>query len=109
MTSTDFRNKLGRLDKTLFLKLDRLKQRYIIYRKDRQNVPREILVVENAGEFCYPNYNHIVRLYQMDSWSNKNLIADMDRHNESLDEEGDRHMRFLSDEVSKLATRSAYF
>jgi len=109
MTSTDFINKLRRLDKTLFYKLDRLKQRYIVYRKDRQNVPREILVIENDGEFCYPNYNHIAKLYQMDLWQNKNLIKEMDEHNERLDEESDRHIHFLSEEMSKLATRSKYY
>lgn len=105
----DFLAKMRRLDKTLVLKLDRARQRYVMYRKDRSNIPREILVIEQYGEFCWPNYNHIVKLYQMDSWSNKNLIKDMDAHNEQLDRDGDEHIHRLSNEMSKLATRTAYF
>jgi hypothetical protein len=109
MVSAIFIDQMLRLDKTLYLKLDKLKQRFAIYRKDRKNLPREILVIENNGEFCYPNRNHIDKLYEMDSWQNKNLIKDMDAHNESLDEEGDDHIHFLSNEMSKLATRTKYF
>jgi len=109
MISTDFINKLRRLDKTLFLRLDRLKQRYIIYRKDRQNLPREILVIENNGEFCYPNYEHVAKLYQMDLWQNKDLIKKMDEHNERLDEEGDEKLHYISDECSKIATRTKFY
>ena len=100
---------MRRLDKTLFLKLDKSKQRYVVYRKDRQNVPREILVIENDGEFCYPSYEHIAKLYKMDLWRNKNLIKDMDAHNENLDRESDEKIHNLSDEMSKLITRSSYF
>jgi len=109
MISPDFSAQLHRLDRTLSLKLDRAKQRYVIYRKDRQNVPRETLIIENSGDFCYPNYNHIVRLYQMDSWSNKNLIKDIDEYNERLDDDSNAHMHFLSDEMSKIATRTRYY
>ena len=109
MIPSNFKSKLARLDKTLFLLLDREKQRYVIYRRDRQNIPREILVIEDDGEFCYPNYNHIAKLYQMDSWQNKNIIRDIDAHNDSLDEEGDAHIHYLSEEMSKLATRSKYY
>jgi hypothetical protein len=105
----DFLIKMRRLDKTLFIKLDRARQRYVIYRKDRANFPREILVIEEDGQFAYPNYNHIVKLYQMDSWSNKNLIKDMDEYNDHLGDEGEEHIHYLSNELSKLATRSAYY
>jgi len=80
-----------------------------VYRKDRQNLPREILVIENDGEFCYPNYENIVQLYQMDLWRNPNLIKKMDKHNEGLDKESDEKNHRLSDEISKLITRSVYF
>lgn len=109
MIALNFKRQLRKLDKTLFLKLDRLKQRYVIYRRDRQNFPREILIVENSGEFCYPNYNHIAILYKMDSWQNKNMIKEMDEHNENLERESDRKMHRLSDEMSKLITRSVYY
>jgi len=99
-----------RLDKTLFLKLDKLKQRFIVYRKDRQNLPREILVIEdNRGEFCYPSYEHIVQLYKADLWQNPNLIKEMDEWNENLDKESDEKIHRISDEVSKIATRSAWY
>jgi hypothetical protein len=110
MISVDFINQLRRLDRTLVLRLNREKQRYVIYRKDRQNVPREILVIENPdGEFCYPNREHIVQLYKADLWQNPDMIKKMDEHNERLDEESDRHIHFLSDEMSKLATRTKYY
>ena len=105
----DFLAKMHRLDKTLTIRFDRARHRFVLYRKDRSNFPREILVIENDGEFCYPNYNHIAKLYQMDSWSNKNIIKDMDAYNEQLDREGDEHIHHLSNELSKLATRTAYF
>ena len=78
MVSKIFKRQLKRLDKTLFLKFDREKCRYIIYRKDRQNIPREILIIENNGEFCPPCYRHIELLYKADLWQNKNLIKEMD-------------------------------
>ena len=107
MISFFFKRQLRKLDKTLFLKLNREKGRYVIYRRDRKNFPREILVIEGpSGEFCYPNYNHIVKLYQMDSWQNKRMIQEMDEHNESLDRESSERIHIISDEMSKLATRS---
>lgn len=106
---TQFQIKMRRLDKTLFLKLDKQKQRYVVYRKDRKNVPREILVIENSGDFCYPNYEHLVKLYKSDLWRNKNLIKEMDEYNDNLDRESNQKIHFLSDEMSKLITRSAYF
>ena len=109
MVSTTFLNQLNRLDKTLFIKLDRLIQRYIIYRKDRQNVPREILVIENDGDFCYPNYNHIAKLYSMDMWQNPDMVRKMDEWNENLDKESDEKIHRISDEVSKVATRTRFY
>lgn len=99
---------MKRLDRTLFLKLDRKKQRYVIYRRDRQNLPREILEIEYNGEFCYPSYEHIAKLCKMDSWQN-DIPEMMDRHNESLDEEGDARISRISEEVSKVGTRSPYY
>lgn len=104
-----FTKQMQRLDRSLFLKMDKIKQRYVVYRRDRQNLPREILLIENKGDFCYPNYEHIVKLYLMDSWQNKNLIKDMDDFNENLDKEHSAKLHHISDEVSKLITRSAYF
>lgn len=105
-----FGDQLKRLDKTLFVKRDNTIGRFVIYRRDRKNFPRTILVVEDAdGQFCYPNYNHIAKLYQMDSWSNKNLINDIDKHNDNLDREGDEKIHHLSDEMSKIATRTRYY
>ena len=107
---TTFLRQMKRLDKTLSMELDRKRGRYVIYRRDRRNFPRQILVIETTdGQFCRPSYEHIVQLYKMDSWQNKNLIKDMDDHNNSLDEEGNRKVRFLSNELSKMVTRSAYF
>lgn len=102
MTLDSFTIKLKRLDKTLFLRKEN--DKYVIYRKDRQNVPREILVIREK-----PNYDHICKLYSMDSWRNKNMIQEMDEHNEGLDRDGDEKLHLLSDEMSKLITRSAYF
>lgn len=105
-----FLRQLKRLDKSLFIKLDRHKRRFVVYRRDRVNFPRGILVIENeSGDFCYPNYHHIAKLYTMDSWANKHLITDIDKHNDSLDDEGDEYIHYLSGEISKLATRSQYF
>ncbi len=105
-----FQKQMTRLDRHLYLEFNKKIGRYIVYRKDRQGVPRQILVVETAdGSFCRPSYEHIVKLYKMDSWSNKNLIKDIDTHNDSLDDEYDEHNHRLSGEISKLATRSAYF
>ena len=110
MVSTLFLNQLGRLDKTLFVKLDKQIQRFKIFRKDRMNNVREILVVENPeGQFCYPNYEHIAKLYKMDTWINKNWLEEIDKHNDSLDEEDQRNLHYLSDQMSKLITRSKYF
>jgi len=109
MISPNFISQMKRLDKTLTLKLDKTLGRYVIYRKDRQNYPREILVIEHAGEFCYPNRGHIEKLYKMDSWQNKNLIKDMDEHNNQIDIEGDEKIHRISDEVSKIATRTKFY
>lgn len=79
-------------------------------RRDRTNLPREILVVHGEnGEFCYPSYETIAQLYKMDSWQNKNLIADIDRHNDQLDRESTDRIRRMSVETSKLVTRSQYY
>lgn len=105
-----FDKQLKRLDKGLYLKFDGFIERYVVYRNNRQNIPRAIYVIQDDhGEFCYPNYEHIAKLYQMDSWQNKNLIKDIDEHNENLDRDGDEHIHRLSDEMSKLVTRSQYY
>lgn len=101
---------LAHLDKTLFIILDKQRQRFVVFRRDRKNFPREILVIEDEqGDFCYPGYVHIAKLYMMDSWANKRLIQDMDEYNDHLEDDADAKIAFLSNEVSKLATRSAYF
>jgi hypothetical protein len=105
-----FQEQMRRLDKTLFLRLDRKTGRYVVYRRDRKNLPRQILVIETPdGEFSYPNYEHIAKLYQMDSWQNKNLIKEMDEHNSRLEDESNARIARISNETSKLVTRSAYF
>lgn len=110
MISPLFLRQLERLDSTLYIKMDWRKVRFVVYRKDRQNVPRQILVIENeTGDFCYPNYNHIARLYKMDSWQNKSIIRDIDEHNDRLTDESDEKMRRINREMSLLATRSRYF
>ena len=109
MVSSIFKRQLKRLDRTLFLKFDREKTRYVVYRKDRQNFPREILVIENDGEFCYPGYRHITLLYKSDLWQNPNLIKEMDEYNANLDREGDEKIHHISEEVSRIATRSQYY
>lgn len=110
MVSPLFLNQLSRLDRTLYVKLDRTKQRFVVWRRDRTNLPREILVVHGEnGEFCYPSYETIAQLYKMDSWQNKNLIADMDRHNAEIDRESVDRVRRMSIETSKLITRSQYY
>ena len=110
MTNSIFYNQLRRLDNTLFMTIDKYKQRFVVYRRDRQNFPREILTIEdNLGEFCYPNRKHIDKLYEMDMWQNPGMIRKMDEHNEQLDREGDEKIHFISDEVSKIATRTKYY
>lgn len=109
MVSALFVSQLNRLDRALFVKLDKVIQRFVVYRRDRQNKPREILKIEMNGQFCYPNYEHIAKLYSMDSWANKDMIKKMDEHNDNLSKESDEHIHFLSNEMSKLATRSAYY
>ena len=109
MVSKLFKRQLRRLDKTLFLKFDRTKTRYAIYRRDRQNLPREILMIEDNGKFCYPCYRHIELLYKADLWQNPNMIKEMDEWNENLDKEGDERIHRISDEFSKKVTRTAYY
>jgi hypothetical protein len=109
MVSKLFKRQLRRLDKTLSLKFDREKTRYAIYRRDRQNFPREILTIEDNGKFCYPNHNHIDLLYKADLWQNPNMIKEMDEYNDNLDREGNEKIHHLSEEVSKIATRTAYY
>ena len=81
----------------------------MIYRNDRLNKPRDIIVItDDNGDFCYPNREHIEKLYKMDSWQNKSLIKDMDEFNDNIESELGEKIHFLSDEVSKLMTRTAY-
>ena len=110
MTNSIFYNQLRRLDNTLFMTIDKYKQRFVVYRRDRQNFPREILTIEdNLGEFCYPSYEHIIQLYKADLWQNPNMIKEMDSYNENLDKESDERIHRISDEVSKVATRTKYY
>lgn len=107
---TLFTNQMTRLDKNLYLQFDRVIERYVVWRRDRQNKPRQILVIEDDhGQFSYPTYHHLEQLHQMDSWQNKQLINNMDQHNDNLDQDSQLYMRRLHNEISKLTTRSAYF
>ena len=110
MVNQSFTKQLTRLDTSLRLRLDRALKRFIIERRDRRGLPRQILVIETPmGDFCYPSHNHLDKLYSMDSWANKNLIKDIDAHNEGLDDEADKANHYLSERMSKLITRSKYF
>lgn len=110
MISSLFKNQLLRLDKTLYIKLERGLQRYVVYRRDRANRPRKILMIEDEnGGFSYPNYKHIAQIYKMDSWQNKNLIKEMDEYNESLDKEFDERIERISSNLSKQMTRTQYY
>jgi hypothetical protein len=107
---TLFVNDLKRLDKTLYLYFDRIINRFVVYRRDRKNVPRKILVIEdNQGQFCRPNREHIDQLYQMDSWANKNIIKEMDAYNENLDKESDERIAQISEERVKQMTRTSFY
>jgi len=110
MVSSTFLAQLGRLDRALYLKLDRVRQRYVVYRRDRSNVPREILTLEdNSGDFSYPNAEHIAKLYQMDMLNNKDLIRNIDEHNKNLDRERDAQLHRVVRETVNRMTRSQYY
>ena len=110
MVSSLFLSQLNKLDDSLFIRLNKEIERFIVCRKDRSNNVREILTIETPNqEFSYPNYEHITKLYEIDTWQNKNVISSIDHHNNNLDQESNRHISMLNDEVSKLATRTRYF
>ena len=110
MVSSLFLRQLDRLDHALYLVMDKLIGRFVVYRKDRANRPRDILVIEDdRGGFCYPNAEHIATLYKMDSWQNRAIIEQMDAHNDQIGHEADERISRLNREMSLLATRSQYY
>lgn len=110
MIPKTFQDKLERLDRALFVRIERARGRYVIYRKDRNNMPREILVVEDHnGNYATPSYEHIAMLYKMDMWTNKNFIRDMDRANQKIKDDNNRKLELLSYDVVEQATRSNFY
>jgi len=110
MVSEVFINQMSRLDRALYVVLDKSLERYVIYRRDRKYMPRKILVVEDDnGNFSRPNYKHLAKLYEMDSWRHPNFVQALDDHNAEVEKDMDRKMHRLHEEESLLLTRSAYF
>lgn len=110
MVSTLFERQLNRLDSTLYVRMDRRIERFVVYRRDRKSKPRQILAIEDDQQrFCYPNMRHIGKLYAMDSWQNKHIIKEMDEYNDHLGDEADARLHQLHREMSLLITRSKYF
>lgn len=110
MISPLFERQLSRLDSTLYTKMDRRIERFVVYRRDRKSKPRDILAIEDdCGQFCYPNSKHIAKLYAMDSWQNKHIIKEMDAYNDHLSDEADARLRLLHREMSLLITRSKHY
>lgn len=101
---------MARLDRALYVVLDKNLERYVIYRRDRKYMPRKILVIEDEqGNFSRPTYKHLAKLYEMDSWRHPDFVQKMDEYNEAIEKDMDRKMHRLHEEESLLLTRSAYF
>src|SRR3990167_4391386 len=105
-----FQKQLKRLDRALYIVLDKQRDRFVIRRPDRANNPRDIMVLEDeTGEFSRPTYEHIARLYLADMLQNKNLLKDIDEHNEHLEDEAKMKIHRLNAEYANRLTRTNYY